>query len=158
METKRKIIVSISWLLVTVCMAVIFALSHQPASQSSELSMNVMGFFAKIFTRFAEAIGHDVFRTIAHALEYCGLGLLLFNALYHTAQKPLVTSAFIIGVFYALTDEIHQLFIDGRAFQFTDILVDAAGGAAGVAAGYVIYKVIIKITEHRRGKKLEKER
>ena len=157
MNTKRKALISVSWLLVAVCMAIIFALSHQPAAQSSELSMSVMGFFAKILTRFIEFIGHDAFRSIAHALEYCGLGLLLFNALYHTAQKPLIMPSFVIGVFYALTDEIHQLFIEGRAFQLTDILIDAIGGAFGVAAGYIIYKVIINVTKHIRGKKLEKE-
>ncbi len=157
MNAKRKALISASWLLVAVCMAIIFALSHQPASQSSELSTSVMGLFAKIFTRLTEVIGHDAFRSIAHALEYCGLGVLLFNALYHTAKKPLILPAFFIAVFYALTDEIHQLFIDGRAFQFTDILIDAAGGATGVAAGYVIYKVIIKITTQHRGRKLEKE-
>lgn len=157
MNTKRKALISVSWLLVAVCMAIIFALSHQPATESAELSLNVMGFFSKIFSWFIKYIGHDAFRSIAHALEYCGLGLLLFNALYHTAQKPLVIQAFAIGVFYALTDEIHQLFVEGRAFQLTDILVDAAGGAVGVAAGWIIYKVIINITKHHRGKKLEKE-
>lgn len=157
MNTKRKAIISVSWLLVAVCMAIIFALSHQPAAQSSELSTNVMGFFAKILTNFIGYIGHDAFRSIAHALEYCGLGLLLFNALYHTAQKPLIIPSFFIGVFYALTDEIHQLFIEGRAFQFTDIMVDAIGGAVGVTAGYVVYKVIINIIKHRRGKTLEKK-
>ena len=158
MNTKRKVLISVSWLLVAVCMAIIFALSHQPADQSSELSLSVMGFFAKIFTRFIESIGHDAFRSIAHALEYCGLSLLLFNALYHTAQKPLIIPSFAVGVFYALTDEIHQIFIEGRAFQFTDILVDAIGGAVGVAAGYIIYKVIINIIKHHRGNTLEKER
>lgn len=157
MNTKRKAIISVSWLLVAVCMAIIFALSHQPAAQSSELSLSVMGFFAKILTNFIGYIGHDAFRSIAHALEYCGLGLLLFNSLYHTAQKPLIIPSFVIGVFYALTDEIHQLFIEGRAFQFTDIMVDAIGGAVGVTAGYVIYKVIINIIKHRRGKTLEKK-
>ena len=157
MNTKRKAVLSVSWLLVAVCMAIIFALSHQPAEQSAELSTNVMGFFAKILKKFIEYIGHDTFRSIAHALEYCGLGLLLFNALYHTAQKPLIIPSFVIGVFYALTDEIHQLFIEGRAFQFTDILIDAIGGAFGVAAGYIIYKVIITIINHRRGKTLEKK-
>ncbi|MBO5359790.1 MAG: VanZ family protein [Clostridia bacterium] len=157
MNTKRKALISVSWLLVAVCMAIIFALSHQPASESGELSMSVMGFFAKILTEFIESIGHDAFRSIAHALEYCGLGLLLFNALYHTAQKPLIIPSFAVGVFYALTDEIHQLFIEGRAFQFTDILIDAAGGAVGVAAGYVIYKVIINIIKHHRGNTFEKE-
>ncbi|MBQ5824680.1 MAG: VanZ family protein [Clostridia bacterium] len=157
MTLKRKALISVSWLLVAVCMAIIFSLSHQPATQSSELSMSVMGFFAQIFTKFIEAIGHDVFRSIAHALEYCGLALLLFNALYHTSGKPRIILSFVIGVFYAVTDEIHQIFIEGRAFQFTDILIDAVGTAFGITAGYIIYKVITTILKQRRGNRLEKE-
>jgi len=154
MNKKPKAITAISWILVVACMAVIFALSHQPSTESAELSMAVMGFVAKIFTAFVEFIGHDVFRSIAHGLEYCGLGLLLFNAIYQTTRQPKVILPFSIGVFYSVTDEIHQIFIEGRAFQFIDIAVDALGSAVGVAAGYVIYKIIC----HFRGKKLEEKR
>ena len=88
MSKKLKAISAVSWLLAGTCMAVIFSLSHQPAEESSELSMAVMGFVGRIFTAFVEFIGHDVFRSIAHALEYCGLALLLFNAIYQTTHKP----------------------------------------------------------------------
>ncbi len=154
MNKKQKATVSVSWLLVAVCMAIIFSLSHQPSTESAELSMAVMGFVGKIFTEFVEFIGHDAFRSIAHALEYCGLGLLLFNAIYQTTRKPKAILPFLISVFYSVTDEVHQIFIEGRAFQFIDITVDALGSAAGVAAGYAIYKII----SHFRGRKLEKER
>lgn len=157
MNKKQKAITAISWFLVAVCMAVIFALSHQPAEESGELSQNVMGFFAKIFTAFVGLIGHETFRSIAHGLEYCGLSLLLFNALYQTTRKPGIILPFAVSVFYSLTDEIHQIFIDGRAFQFTDLAVDALGSVAGVAAGYVIYKIINYIISHHRGNRLEKE-
>ena len=154
MSKKQKAISAVSWLLVGACMAVIFSLSHQPAAQSSELSMAVMGFVGRIFTAFVEFVGHDVFRSIAHALEYCGLGLLLFNAIYQTTRKPKIMIPFLIGIFYSVTDEVHQIFIEGRAFQLTDIAVDALGSAVGVASGYAIYKII----SHFRGKKLEKKR
>jgi VanZ family protein len=157
MNKKQKAIAVVSWFLVAVCMAVIFALSHQPAEESGELSQNVMGFFAKIFTAFVSFIGHETFRSIAHGLEYCGLSLLLFNALYQTTHKPRTILPFAISVFYSLTDEIHQIFIDGRAFQFTDLAVDALGSVVGVAAGYAIYKIINYIISHHRGNRLEKE-
>ena len=153
MSTKRKIITAISWTLVAVCMGIIFYLSHQPATESAELSITVMGWVGKIFASLVEVLGHDHFRSLAHALEYCGLGLLLFNALYHTFNKPLTVISFAAAVFYAATDEIHQIFIEGRAFQLSDIAVDAAGAFAGVIASYVIYTVINKIINHRRGKK-----
>lgn len=41
------------------------------------------------------------------------------------------TKFFIIGIFiaifYAVTDEIHQLFVPGRACTFSDFLIDSAG-------------------------------
>ena len=153
MTTKRKITLTINWLLVAVCMAIIFALSHQPSTQSAELSMDVMNFVGLIFTKFIEAIGHDNFRSLAHALEYCGLALLLFNAFYHTFSQPRVLLSFATAVCYSLTDEIHQIFIEGRAFQLIDLAVDAAGSLVGVTAGYIIYLLITNIIKHRRGKK-----
>lgn len=157
MNKKQKIAVGISWLLVAVCMGIIFSLSHQPSTESAELSLAVMGFFSQIFTKFIEAIGHDAFRSIAHGLEYCGLSLLLFNALYQTVRKPKAFLSFAISVFYSLTDEIHQIFIEGRAFQLSDLAVDAVGSAAGVTAAFILYIIINHIIEHRRGKELEKE-
>ena len=157
MTAKRKIIICISWLLAAACMAIIFALSAQVADDSSELSLMVMDGFMSIFTNLQNAIGHDAFRSIAHALEYCGLALLLFNAYFQTLQKPKIILSFITAVIYALTDEIHQIFVEGRAFQLTDIAVDAAGSALGVAAGFVIYIVINYTITHYRGNGLEKE-
>lgn len=134
-------------------MAIIFSLSHQPSTESAELSISVMNFVGIIFTEFIEAIGHDNFRSLAHALEYCGLALLLFNAFYHTFQKPRALLSLAFSVLYSFTDEIHQIFIEGRAFQFIDLAVDAAGSLAGIAAGYIIYVAIKHITKHRRGEK-----
>lgn len=151
MTTKRKITITISWVLVGICMAIIFSLSNQVADESAELSTDVMNFVGRIFAKFMDAIGHESFRSLAHALEYFGLTLLLFNAFYHTFQKPRALLSFAFSVFYSFTDEVHQIFIEGRAFQFSDLAVDAAGSLAGVSAGYLIYLLIRQIIKHRRG-------
>ena len=39
---------------------------------------------------------------------------------------------FITGTAYAGTDELHQLLIDGRSGQWTDVLLDSAGAMTGV--------------------------
>ncbi len=156
MTIKRKTIAAASWLLVAVCMTMIFFFSHQPANESAELSISVMNLVGKIFTNFIETIGHDSFRSLAHALEFCGLSFLLFNAFYQTFMKPYALLSFAVSVFYSLTDEVHQLFIEGRAFQFFDLAIDAAGSLAGIAAGYLIY-LLITLINNRRGIKIEKE-
>ena len=32
-----------------------------------------------------------------------------------------------LAILYAISDEVHQLFVPGRAFAFADILTDSAG-------------------------------
>jgi VanZ family protein len=68
-----------------------------------------------------------VLRKLAHAAEYAVLGLLLQRALDH-AWAP-----FLLGVAYAITDEIHQAFVPGRLGSPLDVAIDAAGVAVGVA-------------------------
>lgn len=100
MNKKAKII--ISWALVIICMAVIFSLSAQTAGKSSEVSGQLI-FMMKL------NISQDFIRTVAHFLEYTGLAVLIFNALYQTFgyQRPFVT--LIVSSLYAVSDEIHQL-------------------------------------------------
>lgn len=149
MTKSRKIYVSISWILVAVCMGIIFSLSAQTASESSDLSGS---FIRAILEWLGVEIEQEVIRTCAHCLEFMGLSLLIFNATYSTWETkftPLI--AFAGTVFYAITDEIHQIFVPGRAFQISDILVDSTGALIGVIASFIILKIVLYIKE--RGKK-----
>lgn len=65
-------------------------------------------------------------RKLAHAAEYAVLGLLLLRALGR--ELPAVA----IGIAYAVTDEVHQAFVEGRHGAAYDVLVDAAGVLLGV--------------------------
>jgi VanZ family protein len=67
-----------------------------------------------------------VLRKLAHALEFAVLGLLLARALGRAGV------AFALGALYAVSDEIHQSFVPGRAASLRDVLLDSAGVAAGV--------------------------
>jgi VanZ family protein len=67
-----------------------------------------------------------VLRKIAHAAEYAVLGALLFRALGR--ELPAV----VIGIAYAVTDEVHQAFVSGRHGTPVDVLVDAVGVLIGV--------------------------
>lgn len=149
MTTKRKIHIGVSWVLVIICMGIIFSLSAQVADDSQELSDS---FIRKIFETFGITIESDLIRSIAHCLEFMGLSVLFFNAIYVTWFLKLTpTIAFFGTVLYAITDEIHQIFVPGRAFQISDILVDSTGALIGVIASFVILKVILYIM--KRGNK-----
>ena len=136
MNKKAKII--ISWTLVIICMAVIFSLSAQTAGESSEVSGWLI-FIMKL------NISQDFIRTVAHFLEYTGLAVLIFNALYQTFgyQRPFI--ALIVSSLYAVSDEIHQLFVEGRAFQISDIVIDSLGAAGGITVLILLIKLVSKI-------------
>ena len=75
----------------------------------------------------------------AHLTEYAVLALLLWRAL----RKPVKNDprpwswreaglALAIVFLYAASDETHQLFVPTRTAHVTDVLIDTAGGAAGL--------------------------
>ena len=66
-------------------------------------------------------------RKIAHAAEYAVLGALLVRA---TGRAGL---ALALGALYAVTDEVHQVFVAGRHGSPIDVAIDAVGIAVGIA-------------------------
>lgn len=72
---------------------------------------------------------------IEHALLYGLLGLLLARGimLLRPATGPLVCVLLVayLALFYATTDEVHQLFTPGRSCDPFDAAADLAGGTLG---------------------------
>lgn len=112
MPTSRALSV---WLPVVVWAAVIFTLSSIPSLTTG------LGFWDILL------------RKAAHMTEYAILGALLLRALDR------VVPAFVVGVLYAVTDEIHQHFVRGRYASPVDVLIDAAGVAIGI---YVLLRLV----------------
>lgn len=75
-----------------------------------------------------------VLRKLAHVTEYALLFLLWRRAL--PGASPWTAVAIAVG--YAITDEIHQSFVEGRHGTPVDVLVDAAG----VAVGYLTARLL----------------
>lgn len=141
MKKGRKIYILISWILVLICMGIIFSLSAQIAEDSQELSDSLI---SSLFKLLGIELKSGFVRTMAHMLEFLGLSLLVFNAVYSTWNLKLTPIIAFIGTsFYAITDEIHQIFVPGRAFQISDILVDSTGALIGVTASFIILKIVL---------------
>lgn len=64
---------------------------------------------------------------VYHFAIFFFLGFFLGVALIKGKKKNFIFLAIIILIFYALSDEFHQLFVPGRACSFSDFLVDSAG-------------------------------
>lgn len=149
MTRSRKIYVWVSWILVVACMGIIFSLSAQNGEESSDLSGS---FVMAVLEWLGISVDEGVLRTCAHCLEFMGLSVLIFNATYATFETKLTpVIAFAGTVFYAITDEIHQIFVPDRAFQISDILVDSTGALIGAIASLIILKTILFIK--KRGNK-----
>ena len=97
------------WLPVVAWAALIFALSSVP-----DLGTGLGGWDL-------------VLRKIAHAAEFAVLGALLVRATDRAGV------ALLVGVLYAVGDEVHQSFVPGRLGSPVDVAIDAVGVAVGVA-------------------------
>lgn len=93
-----------------------------------------------------------------HATEYLILSILMLNWLrnYEIKEWKAVVISIIISFLYACTDEFHQLFVDGRTSQFTDVLIDTFGAILGVAMINVTIRIIGKIRQPKSTKKFSK--
>ena len=75
-------------------------------------------------------------RKVAHASVYCVMatliifiGVILFN---HRHYFMLALATILLCFIFALTDEYHQTFIDGRTGQMLDVVIDTIGACIGV--------------------------
>lgn len=140
---SSKIILIVSWAAVLLCMAVIFILSHQTGEESQLLSDEFIIVLGLKLTS-------DFVRTCAHFLEYAGLSVLFYNALYRSFGYVRPVISVLLSSIYAVTDEVHQLFVEGRAFQISDIIIDSIGAAAGVAVLTVLIVIYQKIKRRKQ--------
>ncbi|MBR3794632.1 MAG: VanZ family protein [Clostridia bacterium] len=129
---------AIAWGLCVLWMGLIFSMSAQTAAVSDIQSEQVAGLMQQIlsllsFGRFS--IPPDslnlVIRKIAHFAEYAVLGLLLRRALRLSGVKHAGLAAVALSAFYAVTDELHQGFVDGRSPRMLDVVIDTLGASAG---------------------------
>jgi VanZ family protein len=71
--------------------------------------------------------------TFKHVLEYLVFGFLLLACFRsnHKTKRFALFLAFLVASFYGLTDELHQLFVQGRTASIVDFIADSSGGFFG---------------------------
>lgn len=157
---------------ITACLLVgwmitIFAFSAQPAHESDKVSGTVAyrvvsacnqmfdaGMTDETKELVADKINYPI-RKAAHMTEYAILGLLFFFSLigYVSEKRRVYVAALCLTACYAATDEIHQLFVVGRAGRFSDVCIDSLGALIALLLLYQIRKMI---AVNRIGKHCEK--
>lgn len=148
MRKKRKYSI-IAWLVVLFWMGLIFYLSHQPATKSSELSSGIVEMVIQTLERIIPFVElniellHYVIRKGAHFTAYFILGLLVMTAIrqHDNSYYKSILLTLVICVIYAASDEMHQLFIPGRSGEIKDVLIDSSGATIGIGFYLLVSKL-----------------
>lgn len=96
----------------------------------------------------------SIIRKIAHFSLYTLVGILLMAicSTYNLNEIIRIIISLLSGIVYAISDEIHQMFIAGRTAKPTDVFIDTLG----VILGIVITMLILKIISNRNKKEKSK--
>ncbi len=84
---------------------------------------------------------------VLHTGEYAVLTALLARAVIWQGQVRPASLVLVLGIseIYALSDEVHQLFVPGRTFQLMDLTLDLLGGVIGL----MVFALIRKSSAYR---------
>ena len=151
-KNKVKILRIFLLIIIAIWAFVVFNFSSQDGGDSSGLSRKVVEFFIK-----NEEVINKVepyVRKVAHFSEY-GLGGVLFISLFSTynwTERKQITISILLGIWYAITDEVHQLMVPGRHGAIFDVYLDTLGFATGVLAMLLLIK-LVKIYKHNKKEK-----
>ncbi len=164
-EEKFGVVVfrNLAGALAIVWMCIIFAFSAQPKEESGAVSASFTYHMVSSTRTFfhlelsdarvkeiSDAI-EGFIRKVAHMAEFGIMSVLLYIWVGQWEMGFLRRAGTAAGAtaVYAATDEIHQLFVPGRAGRFSDVCIDSAGAVAGV----VVFALFVRIVKHVRAKR-----
>ena len=160
---KASILKLLSFIPALFIMSIIFSFSSQDSAESSSLSEQISTYVIELLDRLlaldltelqavhaVERI-HKFIRKLGHFSEYMLLGVSLslpLYTLYHIRGKRLFLATLCFCIVFASSDEIHQLFVEGRYGTPKDVLIDTLGAITGIVSTqllcYIIRKCIIE--------------
>lgn len=130
----------LSIILVLIWMIIIFIMSSFNAEDSANQSNFIVNIIANILNINNIELLNLIIRKLAHFTEYLILGVLVINMFTKNNAKKYYLLSILLCIIYAISDEIHQFIIPGRACQIKDILIDSIGSITGI----YLYKLISK--------------
>ncbi len=144
--TLKKCYTLVALMLLILLYLMIFFLSSEDAESSSDISTRVTKALLQFYYSIKgsggnqQNIGYVVsategfIRKLAHFAEYAGVGFLSYSivaAWYGTIWKGRLV-VLIQLLLSAGADEVHQYFVPGRNASVKDVMIDLAGGIAGM--------------------------
>ena len=147
-------------------MCLIFSFSAQNGTASSTASKGVSRTISEVIVKEFSSLSETekevqveslvpIVRKTAHFLIYCALAFFsLLSPLSffreNRARVPIIKILASVAVFclcYAASDELHQMFVDGRDGNLLDVLLDFSGALCGMAAAYLSFCTFCKIKD-----------
>ena len=139
MFNKRQLIRFFKLLFIVLWMILIFLFSSDNSNKSSSKSDQLIINFNKVVLRNDLSKKEEkklvdkysfLVRKTAHFTLYFILGFLVI--LYILEYIPISFKSLLIVIIivflYAVSDEVHQLFVSGRSCEIRDIFIDTLGG------------------------------
>lgn len=138
---------------------IIFIFSSQNGEKSGSTSR---GFTKKIIEilqldkKLSESEKEDliensqfVIRKLAHFTIYAiaGINIYGFVNTYDMKKKNKILGALLVGIIYAISDEIHQMFSGDRTPAIRDVFVDSCGVLFGIGIILLIKNIKRKISD-----------
>lgn len=142
------------WIITILWMGIIFSFStndgYQSTSTSKKVTYDMINIVEKKKTESEKMekveILHPQVRKIAHAFEYAVLYILVISSLKTSNIKvnKIYLIALVICILYAITDEVHQLFVSGRSGELKDVIIDTAGATIGLMFFNLTHRLLYK--------------
>ena len=139
MKKRIDIILLILW------MILIFIMSSFDAVESGNQSGSIVTFIGNILNISDVSLLSLIIRKLAHFTKYFVLGVLTINVFKDYKVDNVFIYSLLFCVFYACTDEIHQLFVPGRSGNIMDVLIDSFGSLIGCTSYFLLLKKMKKI-------------
>lgn len=169
----RKHILSICFAAVTAgLMAWIYSFSGEVSAESNATAEGVCFFIASVFvngfTGFEDTEQMALIlsivptvRKIAHFCIFAALGFFsyltqstyLIESKKEIQAKKAALYSVIFSLIYAVSDEVHQLFVEGRSGKILDVAIDLSGAVLGVLFAVLIISLFVKIIIKKEQKK-----
>lgn len=168
MSRRTKII--LGFLPLAILLITVFWFSSNDSEDSSNQSKVVVKFIkasvlpdlntlvSKKDDRIVNKVLSHVVRKTTHFSIYALMGICSFGALWFIGRKKLrFFTALTFCFIYAVTDEIHQVFVPGRSGELTDVIIDTSGSLLGVSLALMVVLAVIGAKTLSKKGKAQKE-
>jgi len=151
-KDRQKIKIYISWTVVVLYLTMIFYFSSQDGTKSHRVSADLLQYLKLFVVMLPEGVqkylskclsdGYGnlefILRKAAHFTEYFILSFIFYRAVVVSGvrMKKSIIVTLVFCFLYAVSDEVHQIFVPGRAFAVGDIIIDTLGAALGIIVIY----------------------